>query len=169
MTPEIHQLMKELVTVFENNPWPPIDRVKLPPAARDYPSGRHAGTYKAILNYTSQSLTQLTLHVDDSIVVYESMEDSRTYIGYNTRTRVGGRFPANKVDWVQAEPEINHKLVVCTEKSPAKLLADDLLYERGDYVRPCEIDDEDKLGYGLNQRSLEWGYFQMCNMSKLDL
>jgi hypothetical protein len=156
-------MMKDLIAVFENKPPP----TKVPPTFRITPSLPTAKMYNAYCDYIGPTLTHLMIRDGDSVIVYGSVEDSEVLIGYNTRTRMGGRFPANVVGLADTQPEIDYDLVVCITKRTSKASLDKLTYEMGDYVRLCRWENSNRDGYGLNQRTLNFGTFQMCEMRKI--
>lgn len=170
MKPEIYQTMQQLVAVFENKPMSLKGAVSVSRVARDMPAGKNPGEYKAFANYVGSTLRDLVIRTDDLIIVYESMEDSTVFVGYNTRTGLGGQFPSKIVYRMQEVPDIYQKLVVCTlPRSFMNARADDLSYDARDYVRLCKVENNGKKGYGMNQRTLKWGHVQMDCTKNIDL
>lgn len=60
------------------------------------------------------------------------------------------------------------QLYICTIAVVAPVFADSLLYTAGDYIRYIRDDDGDKMGYGLNLRTLRFGKFDVCTVQALE-
>ena len=77
-----------------------------------------------------------------------------------------GRFSTNVVRFADTQPDIDYELVYA-KKSGLKFVADQLIYNKGDYIRACRWDSSRHYGHGLNQRTLKWGSFPMYHMNKI--
>jgi hypothetical protein len=156
MPADVYQMMKDLTTFFENKP-PPTKAI---PTVRITPSLATAQMYRAISDYLGPTLVHLVIRKGDQVIIYAKVEGSQVGIGYSIRTQTG-RFPTDVVEWTQDKPEISDELVVrLRERSFLYQAADQLMYKKGDYIRVCRWDSSRRNGYGLNQRTWEWGYFQ---------
>jgi hypothetical protein len=156
MTSEIEQKMKELITVFENQLSPLKYDSQIPPVAQTY---LNPLKYRANQNYPGPTLKYLMIQEGDLIIVYHQVKGGKTFIGYNTRTKLGGRFPDNIVNLVETMSRTDQKPVVCIGSRAIFTLPDDLICHSGDYIRACRFTQDGKTGYGLNQRTLEWGNY----------
>ena len=155
-------MMEDLIAVFENKPPP----TKVSPPFIIAPSLPAAATFKAWIDYVGPTLRHLMIRNGDSVVVYGSVEDSQVLIGYNTRTKMGGRFPANVVGLADKQPVLNYDLVVCVKRTGGKHSAEEIICDMGDYIRCCRSENV-SYSYGLNQRTLEWGIFLVSDTKKI--
>ena len=102
----------------------------------------------------------LSMMEDDIILIYAYKTDRDWAIGYNTRTKRGGRFLISAVRKLEPQPE-ECKVVVCTSchEAPPTIWAPAMLpWQMNDYVRICADEGSSPgLSYGINLRTLETG------------
>ncbi len=165
MPADIHQMMKDLIAVFDSKPQPPPTNVSA--AIKIAPALPQTQMYKAFTEYLGPTLPHLVSQKDDTILVYGSAEAEQVFIGYNTRTQLGGRFPARAVEWVSSGTKIEDELVVGAVKSGFKNGVDGLNYDKGDYIRSCRWFNPGHDGYGLNQRTLGLEAFPKYGVKKI--
>ena len=124
-------------------------------------------TVRAISDYFGPNHDHLLIQRDDSIIVYFWSNDKKLAVGFNSRTKLGGKFPGEVVEKVLQQPVVKcETFVASTSEGGSK---NDLAVKPGDYIRVCTWDDKYQNSfYGLNQRTRMMGKIHTRYLTRID-
>jgi hypothetical protein len=162
VTEEIERMMTELTALCNKGNSLPTTRPPAPAATTVLPKLLvKAETMQAHSEYAGPDWIYLLILPGDTIITYAHINEV-TAVGFNTRTKLGGRFPidyAKKVD-----PQPHEKVEIFIATNPAVLYdtsPSSLGYMTGQYVRVCRWEKDMHWAYGFNLSTLAMGRFDV--------